>query len=603
MAKLKLPQVASRRARAKLRLESMNTKSRKALRRKVRKATLKEAGRYAGRRLLKDFGFDRDHFKKGGLIRGKLGLFGESLSKNTRSNSDNISIPNLRDPEEVSRVSNPDITSIISQLEDLYKTTKKLGITTKAQQESILKQIKEAKRVSKENQIESNAVAALEPPAMSGVGITPLDSIVDDLIKSINKLNEVVDEKIEEQEDEGDAAPTFLGQVGENLGLLDPNDRAARAAARREPKLRRGYGWDDKSGRYYKKMGRGRRSFVKEEEALRNAKKADLLTKSAQARRAASEANKITKAGRVVQAVKVAGTAASATKIGATIAKSFSRTRAVGKAAAGLSEAAIKKIAGPLIAKSLGRAAARSIPIIGTVAGLGFAAMRLAEGDVVGAGLDVASAAPFVGIPALIASIARDAYMSVFGMAPEKDPAAGSKLKIITDIVSAMVQQQIRGILKPEKAESPTEKPPVMPAAPPKPQAQQTSSPPPTSAPPKPQAQSSSSNGGNVSSTNYDGPQSAPAQSPAQAAQKEESATAQMSPPTPSTGSDITNASLQNEINRDMPSLNPMVSGDPVPLPTFVPTTKNGAVGMGNVPSVIYPIPEAMLPQLYFLGG
>lgn len=76
-----------------------------------------------------------------------------------------------------------------------------------------------------------------------------------------------------------------------------------------------------------------------------------------------------------------------------------------------------------------------------------------------------------------------------------------------------------------------------------------------------------------------------------------------MSPPTSSTGSDITNASLQNEINRDMPSLNPMVSGDPVPLPTFVPTTKNGAVGMGNVPSVIYPIPEAMLPQLYFLGG
>ena len=120
-----------------------------------------------------------------------------------------------------------------------------------------------------------------------------------------------------------------------------------------------------------------------------------------------------------------------------------------------ISKEAIKagatKIAGKAIPKLLGK----SIPIIGAVAGLGFAVSKLMQGDLAGAGIEAVSGlgGPITAIPATILAIANDLYTDLFGIAPGNDPEAGSRFAMIYDGVKGVVEDMIKDIVEPAKPE------------------------------------------------------------------------------------------------------------------------------------------------------
>lgn len=84
---------------------------------------------------------------------------------------------------------------------------------------------------------------------------------------------------------------------------------------------------------------------------------------------------------------------------------------------------ATKAIGQILTSDLLAKVAAKSIPIAGATAGFYFAYDKLKQGDLTGATLEVVSGVGGAGtaIPATVATVARDAYMSVFGSSPEGD--------------------------------------------------------------------------------------------------------------------------------------------------------------------------------------
>ena len=113
--------------------------------------------------------------------------------------------------------------------------------------------------------------------------------------------------------------------------------------------------------------------------------------------------------------------------------------------------AIVKRLAIPIVGRAVGKTVIKSIPIVGGVVGIGFAIKRLAEGDVVGAGLDAASglAGPMTAIPALIASVSRDIYKSVYNIQPEDDPLFAKRMPEVTASVKQVVEDQLRQVVKP----------------------------------------------------------------------------------------------------------------------------------------------------------
>lgn len=111
------------------------------------------------------------------------------------------------------------------------------------------------------------------------------------------------------------------------------------------------------------------------------------------------------------------------------------------------SREAIRTLAKPIISKALSKTLIKSIPIAGILGGLAFGVSRLLDGDIVGAGLEVASSVggPLTAIPALIVSLSRDIYNSVYGEQPESDPKSIERLKFITDEVTSVVRETVRG--------------------------------------------------------------------------------------------------------------------------------------------------------------
>lgn len=118
----------------------------------------------------------------------------------------------------------------------------------------------------------------------------------------------------------------------------------------------------------------------------------------------------------------------------------------------------IADIAKPLITKSLAKTGLKSIPIIGAVAGLGFALGRLLKGDFIGAGLDTVSglAGPLTAVPTLVASLARDVYYGVYGAYPEQDPLVGERMPIIKDSLESLVKDQLEDKVETKEVKAPT---------------------------------------------------------------------------------------------------------------------------------------------------
>jgi hypothetical protein len=301
----------------------------------------------------------------------------------------------------------------------------------------------------------------------------------------------------------------------------------------------------------------------------------------------------------------------------------------------------IKRIAGPIIAKGLGKTALKSIPIIGAVAGGLFAVDRLIKGDVVGAGLELASGlgGPLTAIPAFIASTARDTYTGIYGTDPETDPQVGERLGVVKEGVTGLVETELKRAttegstpaprreeaikeltppptsnipvqekpkddsasssasnqLQAENSQSAAGAPGKTAAAETKPAAGGT--PPPAPAPPASKDIPTANPGVAAQEAKQEGPVT---QTVAEQVEnkKADKPGASMTAPPPaaipeappvSTGADVINKTVANDQTRDQA----VVVGPGTPSaqqmkPAMTMTTKNGSVGMGNVPSVLY---------------
>lgn len=549
-----------------------------------------------GRNLLGEFGLQSEHFKPGGFVHGKLGLYSQAVKKTSIDKGPEM--PALVKPKTAPNVSNPSISSIAKQLSALVKISKAIGLMTKKQQDALVKQVVQADRAAKESALESGANAELVQNNLAGGdSIQPVNDALLDLAKQLSKLTDAVREKVDGQ------GGSILGAVAGAASLFHStrgSKTAGMAKAVRRPKLNKGFS-----------------SFVDSGGATR--------FRSSATGRYVSRADAV-KAPLLQRAGKAVASSALSSKVGGLMSAGMRRAATKSGAVQVASAAMIKKLAGPIVAKGLGRTVLKSIPVIGTVAGLGFAAKRLLEGDPVGAGLDAVSGlgSAMTAVPAFIASVARDVYTQVFGVHPEEDPNAGTRLAMVTEAVKSLVEETLRPRLtpknKPSQATSLSSH-----ARPPAPPAQKESgstmtTPQIVPAPAKDSGGTStpnSSGGGGGGGSPAAPAQSAPASgggaaasaSPAgQITPKPEQSNyskpedAQKVAPSPSAGAGIVELTQENaalETSNLAPKIT--INGVEVPSPSFTPTTRNGARGMGNVPDPNYYRFHPDLPaQLYF---
>lgn len=136
---------------------------------------------------------------------------------------------------------------------------------------------------------------------------------------------------------------------------------------------------------------------------------------------------------------------------------------------------AIKKSATKAVAKNLAKAGVKSIPLVGAAIGVGFAAVKLFQGDYVGAGVEAASGvgSAVTAIPAAIYSTIREVYYELYELWPESDPLVSERMpelkKIVTDAAADFLGKRIEPAAPPApvKAPPPTVAVPPLPSPPP----------------------------------------------------------------------------------------------------------------------------------------
>ena len=645
MAKIKLPKRSPTGA--------VKKRARRMGRRRMRKDF--------GRRLMKGFGLSAvyDEQQEKSVRDFKRTLAFGALKGKLQDNV--VDEPPLDTPETEQNVSNPDISALNEQLKKVLKTAKAMGLVDKETQDLTMKQLRAANRAAKENQLETpiEPQAVPEPQEGTGNAISPLADKMEDLIKAFEDLIDTVEDKNK------DDKKTFMDRLSEGLGLGD----VRREYKEKPAKLREGFTTETtKSGKVRYKGPDN--AYTTPEKALKGGYSGGYakgqIVKEAQAARVArgtAQPSIMSRAGDVAKKA-ISPVTGLASKAGGVGAAALSKTAAVGgmatskiakgiKAGVGATrgaavkgsaltgqalKTAITKVAGPKIGKALATTGIKSIPVLGAIAGLGFAASRLADGDFLGAGLDAVSglAGPVTAIPAMVASLSRDIYSEVFGTQPETDPQFGERMSMVQGTVKSLVENQIGKKVQPkgsavgpgaEKKAAPpvavkqTGSAPSSQAAanpPPPPQAAPSGAVKPvddsrgasTSAAAAPAAASSvpaappkvatggSGSAPSVGST--DGATQAPVvqNQPSLASPKIESKTATVVPPATTTGSQIAAATDAAE-KVGMPK--PRVGTATAPIrPATKPTTKTGARGMGNVPDPTYFGVGSIAKQLYF---
>lgn len=399
-------------------------------------------------------GFDLDAYNK---EKAKLGIFGKALEQGVSGGVDTGTLPPMEEPQRVSNVNNPTIATISKQLDTLVKTANKIGLQTKQQQDALLSQMAQARRVAKEQQLEQKAPPIPELP--SGMESSTGDSLVP-LDKSAKELTEKIDDLARALDENGGGGGSIASSLLNGLGLaslLGGRGRGARAATKvaskaARPTVRLAGQVLEKTGSKWQVVttaanGSKGYSFASRE-----------LAEQAEKRLANRAANPVMRAlsfagrmGRVAAAPVVAAGAMSS-KLAGLLGSSFKS--AARKALTGTAvKDAVRRAAGPIITRALGRTALKSIPIIGMGAGLAFAISRLVQGDPVGAGLDLTSGlgGPVTAIPALAATVARDTYSSVYGIQPEQDPEFTPRMAVIKSAVEAMIREQLGMAVEPKR--------------------------------------------------------------------------------------------------------------------------------------------------------
>jgi hypothetical protein len=278
------------------------------------------------------------------------------------------------------------------------------------------------------------------------------------------------------------------------------------------------------------------------------------------------------------------------------------------KKAGGSIKAAVRKAAAPIIGKALGRTVLKSIPLVGAGIGAAFAVGRLLQGDVLGAGIELASgvAGPLTAVPALAASVARDTYANVYGVQPEQDPNFGERYKELRGEIDQLVKEQLTGAVKPKSTPTAREIGETeTPAKPP--QAAPTTQPPavPATTPPAGASGGTSSSTAQAEPASTGGGATTGGDAAAASAGAGGTAAPQQMTPEPTSGPALTGPVMQTDTNmsgalltaQQMPvaPINQSYGYNPT-SGTFMPqtgnTTRGAAQGVGNIPDPVYSAPD-----------
>jgi hypothetical protein len=332
--------------------------------------------------------------------KSRLGMFGKALGAGVAAATavDSTPLPTMEQPTRVINKDNPSLITITTQLEELVKTANRIGVYTKEQQEAILNQINQTKRNAKEQSLENKTPNVPESPQTAdGNSLGPLDTSVNTLITKIDQLSDTVT----------DLSRGSLGSGGRGLSLLD--------------------------------LFGGKNNKVAQVGDAAKAKGPAWLSRAAAAITGGAMA--------VRKAVPVAMSSVSS-KVAGLMSAGFGTVKKTG----GSIKEAVKRAAAPLIAKGLGSTVLKSIPLVGLGIGAAFAVNRLMQGDVTGAGIELASGVggPLTAVPALGASIARDTYASVYGVQPEQDPNFKQRYGEIKGVIDGMIKEQLSRAVKPK---------------------------------------------------------------------------------------------------------------------------------------------------------
>jgi len=540
---------------------------------------------------------------------GSLGIFGQAANDNLKID---YNLPSMEQPQSVSNKSNPELSSIESQIGDLAKVAAKIATVTKGQQDGLIDQVKDAERETNQGQLEKSG--SLLGGSVLGSVLGPISLMFKSLISKFKDLSEVVDEKVDQQRSLSGRAGFATGS-----GLMDLTG-GKKGRFKATSKL------SDLSKKEVRTLGK--RGIIQSGNSFRNAATGKFVSKAAIADTLAKKPGLISRGVSGIANMAKSGAGKLAGTFGSTVSKIAPNASKV------VGAAAIKKLAGPIIGKALGKTALKSIPIIGAVAGLGFAVGRLLEGDVVGAGLDAASglAGPFTAIPALIASVARDVYTGAYGVPPEQDPQAGERMSAVTSAVKDLVSEQLKDKVESQDTASGKKYDPKLPEikpvkaavtknqqAPPSiPQVQKLAAP--TAAMEKPANDNSASSGGGsntpppaveasnksdpmpstTTSSFSESPPKADAQPTISSSPPTISATPTREPGAGTTGTDIQKASMENESLANGPVPNIQTGKGAMPTPSRDLTSRSGATGIGNVPDPNYGNMGKIANQLYF---
>lgn len=583
----------------KAKLPKVTTKGKKPKKAKSARRKPKGVGEFLADWLM-DWWFDFDlaaHREK----KAKLGIFGNALGQGVSGGVDTGALPTMEEPQRVSNVNNPTIATISKQLDTLVKTANKIGLQTKQQQDALLSQMAQARRVAKEQQLEQKAPSIPEMPAgiesTTNDSLTPLDTSAKELNKKIDELTEALDQN----GDQGGGG--ILSSLLNGLGLASlfgGKGRAARAATKvaARPTVKLGGQVLEKTGNRWQVVTRaadGSKGYSFASRALAEQAERRLANKSTNPLiRALNFASG--RSGRVAAAPVASG--ASSSRLAGVLGGSFRNAARRAITGGSAIKDAVRRAAGPIITRALGSTALKSIPLLGIGAGIAFALNRLMQGDPVGAGLDLASGlgGPLTAIPALAATVSRDVYSSVYGVQPEQDPEFGPRMADIKSAVEAMIREQLGAAVEPKRTptgqeiasvETPPSAPVRVTSAPPAPPAAAS---PPSGAP---SGTGTTSTGGAGAATSRAAPSTGGAP---------RSATASPAPAA-DTGQQLNAASTMPENTGQMTGefLNAQALpaddswsqyGFAPDMGRFMPqtgqTSRGGAQGIGNIPDPVY---------------
>jgi hypothetical protein len=334
------------------------------------------------RDVLNRYGFDTSRSDK-----TRSSGFYDSGSDLSSTDTGMVALPTLDKPTRVSNDNNPTVSSLEKQFKIVANQLRLLESIAKRQQDNKVLEVLNNNRKTQESILEQNKSAELQNNQDLGSQIEPLNDQLVALSNSISSLIDILEDK-QNEINNGGGQQSF---------------------------------WEDIKDRY---LGADRKS-----KRIRQSREAGSKELNAVEKIAANDNKAGPKRGRVADI----------------IGKGLRKGEQLATRLGGSTTKAIENLAAPIIAKGLGKTVLKSIPIVGAVAGVGFAVDRLLHGDVVGAGLDAVSglAGPLTAIPALIASTSRDIYSSVYGVQPEEDPNASERMSEVTSVVKGVVTKTL----------------------------------------------------------------------------------------------------------------------------------------------------------------